>query len=535
MVSIKGMQVNPQMLGCITSAISLIMIGLCMALGPKEGPPPTVFVAVLGVLCVKSVVVMVLFVMRHNKEPLKNFLYPIHVTIFMCHLFMYAASLQSHFLFLDNWTCGASRAIWYFFFGVAINPPVMYMKRMLRLYKGTTEITSYDKSHWAKVMNQKEAAAGMWGFTINYFSLAAPWLLLIVLVLAFDTRRNEQPVDLEIDEYYAFLVPEHCTIPYVDHTIALLITLGHAVYAGILYNEVKHLPDEYGMLDGIQYFCTHAGLCTVVMALVVFLGNYTYECRVHRGWFLLWFNLVWSPSEDAFNGIPVLMSFYWLEHQKRIDNAAWANIRRIDQLLRHKAAMAKFEQICIAEYAVENLYCWRDVNRFKSEKPAGRPKAAGAIYEKYVVPGGALQVNVPDVNVREIRVAIEQQLYTVEMFDGVEKIVVKLLENNQFRRFVRDHGSDAVVDEAGMKMMKTLVSIGKAASTKAILDTQNAAATFSIVTKGAVKVRPFLSVRSVNDKLGDVDDDSPVVEAQSEPNPSNSTVISIKPRAIDSG
>jgi len=152
-----------------------------------------------------------------------------------------------------------------------------------------------------------------------------------------------------------------------------------------------------------------------------------------------------------------------------------------------------------------------------------------------VVPGGALQVNVPDVNVREIRVAIEQQLYTVEMFDGVEKIVVKLLENNQFRRFVRDHGSDAVVDEAGMKMMKTLVSIGKAASTKAILDTQNAAATFSIVTKGAVKVRPFLSVRSVNDKLGDVDDDSPVVEAQSEPNPSNSTVISIKPRAIDSG
>ena len=160
-----------------------------------------------------------------------------------------------------------SRAIWYFFFGVAINPPVMYMKRMLRLYKGTTEITSYDKSHWAKgefthfisfnftfthsrfsgptrfhshasatvvsnyrvlrgfartlhissfgtdsrppsttdypliahysirsttVMNQKEAAAGMWGFTINYFSLAAPWLLLIVLVLAFDTRRNEQ-------------------------------------------------------------------------------------------------------------------------------------------------------------------------------------------------------------------------------------------------------------------------------------------------------------------------------------------------------
>ena len=78
------------------------------------------------------------------------------------------------------------------------------------------------------------------------------------------------------------------------------------------------------------------------------------------------------------------MSFYWLEHQKRIDNAAWANIRRIDQLLRHKAAMAKFEQICIAEYAVENLYCWRDVKRFKSEKPAGRPKAAGAIYEKCV-------------------------------------------------------------------------------------------------------------------------------------------------------
>jgi len=115
---------------------------------------------------------------------------------------------------------------------------------------------------------------------------------------------------------------------------------------------------------------------------------------------------------------------------------------------------------------------------------------------------------------------------------------VKLLENNQFRRFVRNHGSDAVVDEAGMKIMKTLVSIGKAASTKVILDTQNAAATLSIVTKGAVKVRPFLSVRStsaVNDKLGDVDDDSPVVEAQSEPNPSNSTVISIKPRAIDSG
>ena len=48
-----------------------------------------------------------------------------------------------------------------------------------------------------------------------------------------------KPVDLEIDEYYAFLVPGHCTIPYVDHTIALLITLGHAVYVGILYNEVK--------------------------------------------------------------------------------------------------------------------------------------------------------------------------------------------------------------------------------------------------------------------------------------------------------
>ena len=115
---------------------------------------------------------------------------------------------------------------------------------------------------------------------------------------------------------------------------------------------------------------------------------------------------------------------------------------------------------------------------------------------------------------------------------------MKLLENNQFRRFVRNHGSDAVVDEAGMKIMKTLVSIGKAASTKVILDTQNAAATLSIVTKGTVKVRPFLSVRStsaVNDKLGDEDDDSPVVEAQSEANPSNSTVISIKPRAVDSG
>lgn len=103
---------------------------------------------------------------------------------------------------------------------------------------------------------------------------------------------------------------------------------------------------------------------------------------------------------EAKKSIYILMSSYSFQNWKlrRKGESSADDVSDFDSVLRTPRLSSEFEVFLKSEFSAENIYFYREVERFETAKFAGQEEMDGEalrIYNKYLAPGTDLQVNVP--------------------------------------------------------------------------------------------------------------------------------------------
>uniref|UniRef100_A0A4W5NR56 Regulator of G protein signaling 2 n=1 Tax=Hucho hucho TaxID=62062 RepID=A0A4W5NR56_9TELE len=122
----------------------------------------------------------------------------------------------------------------------------------------------------------------------------------------------------------------------------------------------------------------------------------------------------------------------------------------LEKLLNHKCGQEAFRVFLKSEFCEENLEFWLACEEFKSiTSPEKLACKATSIYEEFIHSDSPMEVNV-DYHTRD---TIAQSLHkpTPSCFDGAQRKVCSLMENDAYPRFIQsDYYKDLCVGGRGL-------------------------------------------------------------------------------------
>ncbi|XP_010893454.1 regulator of G-protein signaling 21 [Esox lucius] len=122
----------------------------------------------------------------------------------------------------------------------------------------------------------------------------------------------------------------------------------------------------------------------------------------------------------------------------------------LENLLTHKYGKAAFRDFLQSQFCEENLEFWQACEEFKSiSNPMELACKATSIYKEFIQTDSPKEVNV-DFHTRDT-IAQNLQRPTPSCFDGAQKKVYSLMENDAYPRFIQsDYFKELYVGSRGL-------------------------------------------------------------------------------------
>lgn len=113
----------------------------------------------------------------------------------------------------------------------------------------------------------------------------------------------------------------------------------------------------------------------------------------------------------------------------------------INEILSNEESRELFRAFCDQTYSSENIHFWEAVQEYQNITDAVLlPLRARAIYEKFLMPGAAFQVNVDDGILADVLPQIESESVTPQLFNDAQAYALMLMDHDTLPKFVSHQG-----------------------------------------------------------------------------------------------
>lgn len=187
-------------------------------------------------------------------------------------------------------------------------------------------------------------------------------------------------------------------IEYVLYLLGPIFAIGPIITLGVLAFTYQELGREPGLLNVADFL------------------NYVLP------WFLMipaFYYLLITTI------LPLILTICQRIRKKRVKTDSLSTI------LLNPEFKSLFRAFCEAEFSIENLLCWSDIQDFKKEPSVDK---ARAIHRTYLVSGCAIEVNVQSSLTKEVWTAITTSCVTTGLFTTIERELCTNM-NDTYSRF----------------------------------------------------------------------------------------------------
>ncbi|KAJ5078685.1 electron carrier/ protein disulfide oxidoreductase [Anaeramoeba ignava] len=119
----------------------------------------------------------------------------------------------------------------------------------------------------------------------------------------------------------------------------------------------------------------------------------------------------------------------------KINEESSINFSTLQDVLQNSYAVEFFKEYLTQQYNQENLMFYLEVNEFKKIKEENIENLAKNIYEKFVKNESLFEINIDSQTRNEISNKVEQNDFSLNMFDEAQKIIFILMDQNSYDGF----------------------------------------------------------------------------------------------------
>jgi len=162
------------------------------------------------------------------------------------------------------------------------------------------------------------------------------------------------------------------------------------------------------------------------------------------------------------------------------------DLSTMEGLLADKNGLTSFKKFLTKEFSVENILFYEEIEEYRSKKKAGSTDLdlvaeAQRIYAKYIITDSPFQVNLPDVIIKNLEIALKElfsgnvtnserpevlrsmstseglQRQPPTLFDRAQENIFKLMNSDSFPRYVRSDEYKTLLADVDRRVKKITI------------------------------------------------------------------------------